>query len=775
MSICFYQSISLTTATDVPALTTGNDTITGAGGTSSADVLADPSSTDNDTLNVTFNAADLALNTNTGPTITASKIENVNVNFDALSGAVYNAASTTGATITGSSTKFGFNGAWIANSVAANNVKAGTGVTNLTVAGLTTGTVDLGSATTASVTTANATDSAALKVNGNVTSLTVATTTKTLTLNAAADAVVTFKAGAASNTATTITGVPAAGKVISLVGDEDVADGATVTGINQITLNADNAGDATTDATKWAASTKVVIAGDLAGQTLTHADGAKITVNTNQTTSLTLTGTSATTGTVDVTVGAGIGTLTALTLTGDKTAALKLSDTITISTLTTSGVGTTNLAIAGDTTISSLQAGTKAVVVTGTGNLTSTVASVAGSVDASAMAGVLTYTQTTNEATVVKGGTGNNTVIFAGTTNTSSYSDSGTAGNDTVTLKNTTGAADVTFAGGTNSVTSADVTSGSLAVTGGTGVDTVTVGATGNMDGATLITQLGEGNDIVSIAGVEAGAGTYTLDFGNGTDTLKLANNLDLSASTVTLTGLENISLLGAAAAATVSASTVSGKTYTIGGTAGSDTLTITGGDSAQTIDASTLNIGASLEKVVINGGNAADVIKGNGNNTIVGGTGADTITASVGGSDTIKLAGADTGGFTAPATNTINTTTFDKIAGLVAGDILHFTDYGAASGNTGTDDLLDSDAEASATTLVGATLAANATLAIRGNYTDSTNTFVGSATGTDTLLVYDANDLIATTTPVAVVLVGTGALTFGYAATDAAGIMTLA
>jgi hypothetical protein len=110
----------------------------------------------------------------------------------------------------------------------------------------------------------------------------------------------------------------------------------------------------------------------------------------------------------------------------------------------------------------------------------------------------------------------------------------------------------------------------------------------------------------------------------------------------------------------------------------------------------------------------------------------------------------------------------------MAAADILVLSDYATASNNTGADDLLDSNAEQALTTLVGATLVANSSIAIRGVYSSAAGTFVGSTDGADTLFVYDANDAIATTTAVAVVLVGTGANTFTYASGDTAGTITL-
>jgi Ca2+-binding RTX toxin-like protein len=251
------------------------------------------------------------------------------------------------------------------------------------------------------------------------------------------------------------------------------------------------------------------------------------------------------------------------------------------------------------------------------------------------------------------------------------------------------------------------------------------------------------------------------------------------------VTNVEKITLTAGAAASetTVNTLVAAGATLTVDGSALAAALTWTGtaeldgffsitGGSAAAGDTIT---GGGLADTISGGAGADVLVGGAGADSITGGLGADVINVGVGSTDVIRLAGTDTGSFTAPVTNTISTTTFDVITGLAAGDQLVFTDYGAVSSDTAADDLLDSNAEATANTLSGAALAANAITAIRGDYTAATATFVGSVAGVDTFLVYDSNDLVATTAAVAVVLVGTGTLTFGYTAGDAAGLMTLA
>ena len=117
-----------------------------------------------------------------------------------------------------------------------------------------------------------------------------------------------------------------------------------------------------------------------------------------------------------------------------------------------------------------------------------------------------------------------------------------------------------------------------------------------------------------------------------------------------------------------------------------------------------------------------------------------------------------DSGTFAVPVANTISTTTFDIISGAGAGDRIDLTDAARTV--------------ATATDLTAVALADNKATFVRGTYDATANTFVGSATGADTLLVYDA-DAAATTAHQSVVL--TGFVNTATAAAGADGIFTLA
>jgi hypothetical protein len=392
---------------------------------------------------------------------------------------------------------------------------------------------------------------------------------------------------------------------------------------------------------------------------------------------------------------------------------------------------------------------------------------------------------TVTTLTITNGsGTGNNVYDFSGQTgtltatlkDTGNLSMTGGKGNDVLTLDSTTPPA----TGKTQTLSMGD------------GNDAVTLSVNGGDATSSIVTVNGDaGDDTFTWNENLTSKGVFTLNGGAGIDTLSVGALPNAKTLTATISGLERISLQGVTAgstlaltvaagyADTVAVTDVSGLTETItitsagnvdisnwtslGWTSGTDVMTVTGSGTIKGwLNTQTLTGSASVDNIT---GGAA-------NDNITGAASADIISVSTG-TDTINLAGTHTGAWTQPGTNTMSTVGFDVITGLAASDIIIFSDYGTASSDTGANDLLDSNAEATSNDLSTATLAANAITAVRGTLTGST--FVGAGAGADTLLIYDSNDLIATTTAVAVVIVGGGALTYGYAATDAAGLMTLA
>jgi len=168
----------------------------------------------------------------------------------------------------------------------------------------------------------------------------------------------------------------------------------------------------------------------------------------------------------------------------------------------------------------------------------------------------------------------------------------------------------------------------------------------------------------------------------------------------------------------------------------------------------------------IITGGTGVDVVVGGaGNDTISTGAGGDSVTGSAGadsinvgsGTDTVIYL-ADTGESTTitALTNPIalSTTTTDLVTGMAAGDVILL---GALIGYTATDtDTTAGDNEIQ--TASAATLTDNGVTLLRGSY--SSGIFVSNASGADTLLVFDTNELAAATSYQAVVLVGTAGVT---------------
>jgi hypothetical protein len=603
------QTFALTSGADSISATAGaDDTITAAGGTLGGDdIIVDGSTTDNDTLNVTTTSADMAA------TPTIAGIENINVNIDAFAGtaATMNATNVSGATITLSSDKLGYDGNAGVSNAKTNNVIAGTNVTALTVAGLTTGSVDAGSATDVTVNAATSgvgvTD---LTVNGDINASIGATTTaKNTNITATADSVITLGAGSAFGDITDIQG---SGNV-TLKGAGADLTGEKISNSGTGTLSVSVTDDADADLT------------DVATTSATVADGYSSTLTVANESTVNAAGSLST---AEIAV-AGTDTTEKVTINvaGNAVGVLNLTD-----------IEETTLNVTQDTTIGALNAGgTQKVFVTGSGDVvaeSAVTASAATVFDASGLAGKLTYTTTSGTTQTVMGGTLKSTL---------------TSNTDDVT----------TFIGQDGgSAISAATTTGTLSVQTGSGVDTVNISALTN-DGKVVGT-LGGGDDVVTVDGIDLGTAQLTVDAGEGTDdTLKLMNSADLGtvAAASSIAGFEVVEFgTAGGTAVTVAAHLLSGSDVKIEGTTNADSLTVEGKNTAQTIDLSSLtyDLTKAVETIAITGGAGNDVITGvtgiatetivagGGNDTIIAGAGAgnDEITAGAG-NDTIDLTGA--------------------------------------------------------------------------------------------------------------------------------------
>jgi len=256
-----------------------------------------------------------------------------------------------------------------------------------------------------------------------------------------------------------------------------------------------------------------------------------------------------------------------------------------------------------DTTITSLSIeATNNLVLTGANDITLATDVTALSVDASAMTGAVDATFDNAMATAT-GGAGADTFDFTSGTSTT-VTATGNAGNDTITF----------LAGAATTVT---------------------------VDG-------GAGNDNLSVDTTQT---TITYDGGTGNDTLTLANG-DYSAASVSLTGVEILSVT-TGGATTLDSSVVTGNTLVLSGNsaAGDVTIAMDGAtlDASNLVSDSTIGITNTVAAIAgtsltITGTAHNDVLLGDDvADAIVGGDGDDSITAGAGADEINAGAGADT------------------------------------------------------------------------------------------------------------------------------------
>lgn len=714
-----------------------SDVINGPSGTvANADIIIDQSTTDNDTAN-------LVLTANYTPS-NISKIENVNLDWDAYTTPTYNLAGVKGAkTVTLTSSKTGFLGNATVTNATDMTLVAGNGmVGDLTASGFKTGTVEATNSKKVVVngTTINA-DNASIIVNAgtSTTDVTVGTTNgfKSTTVNAGTAGTVSVQD--AGNTTDT-TNVTVNKSAVNLTVNNAGATTLT-TGANNVVTMATSASVIGTELTVKGEgnATLVFAANDLAGEKITNAktsgdliiksadtngeDISKVQATLVEFTAAQAGATTVATGAnlkYSAAAGAINVTITGTSTTDTATAELTASQT----SVTATGVETLNLKANAtttsgtDLTISTLATNGNKVVLTGTNDVALTAVTGAnGTVDATALSGDLSLG--TAASVTIKGATGKNTITTTGAA--TDVSVVGQNSDDTVTASVAGGSVTAVLADGKNTVSATSLDSGTLVVTGGSGIDTVTAGAA--LTTGVINLNLGDGNNVIALADntgagtrtVVTGGGDDTLTFtgaslddandtlswtaGAGTDTLVLATaGADLSAAKVTLSGVEVIKVKGGAVnAATLDSSVVSGSTITIKAdsyNAGTE-VTIKGSATATTIDMSgvtidqsvtaavpTVNIDASANTttaVTITGTSVKDIITGGDKgDTIVAGNGADTITGGKG-NDTIDITetsanqAVDTIMFSAAATNGQ-----DTIIGFKSGtDKIDFTTGG--------------------------------------------------------------------------------------------------
>lgn len=739
----------LTTGADIPVMTTGNDTITGAGAAyGTGDVISDPSSTDQDILTINLTAG------NTVTPSVVSNVEKIDVNITNFADQTFDAAGIvgTGTTITVNNLQVaGATGFNVTNLASGATVTAGSGVTGTvkvtTVAGSTGLTLNKGTAATQQVllTGTAGTDTASVKAAGTV-ALTTNNTNQVEKITATGNgAAVTY----------TVTGTVDAW---TLTGDQSVTlSGAAGDFTTKTVTDSTTAGTTTLKVTTSATADLSKAAVDIlelgaaaAGHTYTVRPSQEVKITTavggivsfaandNTTTNIT---------NAALTVDLGVATVGNITI--DNSGADKIS-AVTLKNSTA------------NQTVDLIATATADVTATGTKNLTLAATSTAKSLSATGLSGVLTTTfDGTNDIATVIGGSGDDIFNVTGTSTAKIDGGTGTANKvvfdasqvaNGLTLSNIQILALDDGADTTNVIDfKASQLSGKsyivvgLTAAGPTINDTITINENNSIDTTTI--------DLSKLVIDSAAVGSITVD-----GTKKTGDFGVNTALTITGSSISNI----------------------ITGDGGADS--ITGGAAADTLDgaagADVITAGAGNDS--ISGGAGNDTIFADaGNDSIYGGAGADKITVGAGTDVIQQKAIGDSGTFTKAvnATTTVSTTAFDVITGVAAGDIVALTtaaggtsDYSGAVSATAANNQLVTAAVTSNDLSAAAITADNSVAFIKGTYDATANTFLGSATGVDTLMVYDSNATAGASSYEAIVLVG-----FAGTGTPGTGIVTLA
>jgi hypothetical protein len=763
-------SITLTTSGENVStqLTTANDTITAANGTLNAgDVIADPSSTDNDSMVITHSGATLA---STG---VISNVENITINAASTSTfTITSASGITGGNVTVNlTTPGGASQATISDIGSSTTVTAGDRVATLivdttadrsdiTVVGGTGATTVNGNGS--KLTTANIDASAGTTVDvefgANSSDITVTAGSGNIDLNQG-DAVkvtgLTLNGATGNDTAVELGANSSNINIVSGKGDLDINNGATVkvTGLvvdaSAIALNAAGTADENVDIglgvgsdltlTVSSAAADIDIDGDAvsettdAGITVTvTADAADISngITDIDTVNLILNGTSSTV-TLDDEVSVFSASATAATQTLDITAIDNLGSaggTLSGDYAITMTATTNNM----DEEVLSSDGAATHVLNLSTAQTTDVDLS---GVDAdirielgaamNAVAGGARYFQLGNGQTIGAEVAQTNNISFTSTSAISGVTldltDAANTGDfiftnvGTVTVTaeaaNTT-ATTITVDSDTAGTQGAILISGSknMVLHGDTDASSVTSsGFTGNLT-ATLSATVdtitsGSGDDSFT-----AYNGDFTVDGGAGDDTLT-TGAVDFSDDTISISNIEVIAL--GTNAATFLNGQLSGS-ETVTGTTGD--LTITGAATDDTINLSGFTNGLTQGTNVTggflkaSGAAGADTITGSSSNDVlVGGAGADTITAGNGTDYVTGGTGADVIDLTEATANSaadylIISSVLDGSADGVAGG--SFTGYDVVTGFlSGTDKVIGDTNNAYTTTTVGTAL----------------------------------------------------------------------
>jgi hypothetical protein len=525
-------------------------------------------------MNITLTAASAV-------TPTIANVENINVDLDYFTGtaADFNATNVTGATITVSSSKLGFNGVSGVANAGRNAVVAGENVDDLTVTGINGGSVNTGSAADADLTAAAATSDVSVTVNGDINLvLNKAQAFDEVTLTATADADVDLTTSA---TADIITVEGDSSVVIS--GAETQTAGKIVGALTAGTVTADIDAAGAVDADEWDVDT-IRLSANIAAQ-VDVATGANVEVAVAQTGPTGLTLNVAGTGTTD-----------------------EVNVSVAKDThLTGTGIEVTNIAVTDEVTFAQINTGDK-VVLTGSSDVIVTTTD-SDDFDASAFTGELTLTA--GATGDIKGGTGANNITLT-TGNNIEYT--GGAGVDTVDADDWT--ANDIFAmglgGGNDVVKMSGTVAGTVVIDGGAGTDTIMVTNGTDTSGADLTLTNVEKVELENITnddGITADTTVLTVAGSQftGTSTEFFTDEADDTAninvtvdgattdlSKLVLTNIDAVAIVGRDAKDTII------------GTSGDDTITASQGSADLTNGADILTGGAGDDTFVIKAGDSS-------------------------------------------------------------------------------------------------------------------------------------------------------------------------
>jgi Ca2+-binding RTX toxin-like protein len=418
---------------------------------------------------------------------------------------------------------------------------------------------------------------------------------------------------------TSITG--SGSQVVNAILSSAVVTGSTVTGIDELTLDADGVANAADDFDSITVG-KYILTADF-GTDATATEN-ELTLAVDQTVEYRINQTL-----VDIDVETTTDSVTIIA--GDVNGATSTVGTLTLGAVVTSE-GTANSATTGNTTggtlaitandsnltMTSLTAWSQNVVITGDENVTTSTAgstiTAAQSVDASGLTGNLTIN------------------VEDSVTNTA----------DVSTLTSGSGADNIDL----------DVATGTMTVDSGAGADTITLTSMG----ATATINANEGDDTIELDEdatayvVLGGAGNDRYDFGTETsmaativdssgtdDTFVIGANHDSSATALSISGLEVVET--GSFNLTLSAAQFAGnKTLALESSAGTFTVNATSATAA-TIDATNLTMASTQTmNITLSGDSAADSITGGGEDeTIDGAAGVDSLDGGQG-TDTLDV-----------------------------------------------------------------------------------------------------------------------------------------